>query len=111
MNDEQKKNPFDAAYQVALYQHTRHGWISVMTFYGAEDSQYHSGYMRISEPTDVRFVGLKNDDVVRNAIEALDAEEREARRELNQKLFEIQERRSTLLALTHQPAAELMRAL
>jgi hypothetical protein len=59
-------------------------------------------YVRITEPVDVEFEAIDNDEMVRNAVEALNDEERKAINELNKTIASIRERRNQLLALTHQ---------
>lgn len=63
-----------------------------------------SGFVRVSEPVTVQFAPIDNDTMVRNAVEALNAEERKTIDELNTKLAQIRERKQQLLALTHEPA-------
>lgn len=62
------------------------------------------GYVRISAPIEVAFTSLENDSIVQKAVESLDALERDAIRELNEKIAAIREQKSQLLALTYQPA-------
>lgn len=101
--NEKKENLLDQGYQVALYQSLKYGWAHVSTFYGEDDTNYHGEYVRISEPMEIRFKGLSSEEALRNAIAGLDAEEKNIRLELGKRIAEIQERRSSLLALTHQP--------
>lgn len=91
--------PFEETYQVVLCRSIKYGWIFVLEYDGGEFTDY----VRISEPTAVRFQPLQDDAVIRNAVSALDAAERNARLELERKLAEINEQRAQLLALTHQP--------
>lgn len=60
-----------------------------------------TGYVRISEPVEVSFAAIDDDTVVRNAVEALNEEERRTLDELNKKLSDIRGRKNQLLALTH----------
>lgn len=93
-------NPFDKPHRVALCRSMKYGWLSILDY--ADDRQY-TEYVRISEPAEVRFQPLQDDAVIRNAIAACDAAEKAAYLELNQKLAQIREQKSQLLALTHQP--------
>lgn len=61
------------------------------------------GYVRVSELVEAEFSGVDNDTVVRNAVETLNEQERQIRAEFAQKLADLNEQRSQLLALTHQP--------
>jgi len=63
------------------------------------------GCVRISEPMEVTFQGIDNDEVIQKAVESLDAEERKAIEDLNAKIADIRERKSQLLALTHESAS------
>jgi hypothetical protein len=60
------------------------------------------GYTRVSEPLTVSFIALDTNTLVRNAVEALNEEERKTIDELNRKLAQIRDKKSQLLALTHQ---------
>lgn len=60
-----------------------------------------NGYVRISEPVEVRFTAISDDAVVQNAVAALNEEERKAIAELNAKVAAIRERKQQLLSLTH----------
>jgi hypothetical protein len=99
-----KKHPFESDYSVALYRDLQHNMLSVWEFYGEKDSNYHSGDVRISEPVRLRFEPLKNDDVIRNAIHTIDAQEQQLRLELEKRLAELREMKKQLLAITYQPA-------
>jgi hypothetical protein len=63
------------------------------------------GYVRISQPVAIEFRAISDDDVVANAIQSLDAAEREAINELNAKIAAIREQKAQFLALTHNPEA------
>ncbi len=58
--------------------------------------------VRITEPVEVTFTAISNDEVVAKAVESLNEEERKAIEELNAKIAAIREKKSQLLALTHQ---------
>jgi hypothetical protein len=60
------------------------------------------GYVRISEPIELSFSPISNDEIVAKAVESLNEEERKAIDELNRKIAAIREKKSQLLALTHQ---------
>lgn len=105
--------------EIALYAHlTIDNFFAVFELhYSSRDAQYtplpdgerretpFEGYVRISQPIKVDFVAINNDDVIRNAIESLNEQERKAVAELNKTLAQIRERKNQLLALTHQSAA------
>lgn len=61
------------------------------------------GYVRISEIIPVEFRPISEDSVVANAIQSLDAAEREAIQELNAKIAAIREQKAQFLALAHHP--------
>lgn len=63
----------------------------------------HAGYVRISEPMELKFAPIDKDEIVRNAVSSIDEEERKLRSELHGKIAQLQERRNQLLALTYQP--------
>jgi hypothetical protein len=62
-----------------------------------------TSYVRISEPVEVGFTGIANDEIVAKAVESLNEQERKTIDELNVKLAAIREKKLQLLALTHQP--------
>jgi hypothetical protein len=98
-------DPFAQPHMVALYKSLKYGWATVSQFYGAEtDASYHSGSVRISEPTEVKFTQLANEEAIKNAIAMLDAEELRVLAELNQRIAEIREQKQGLLAITYQSA-------
>lgn len=102
-----KENPLDQPYPLALYRSMKYGSAITLQFFGEKDTHYHGGDMvRISEPVEVRFSALQNEEVIRNAIAACDTAEREARLDLEKRLAEIREQKNQLLALTHQPSTE-----
>lgn len=70
---------------------------------GQERELPRQNFTRVSEVMEIRLQPLSNDEVVQNAVAALDEAEREALEELNKKLSEIRGRKAQLLALTHQP--------
>jgi hypothetical protein len=101
MNDEQKQNPLEKTYAVALFQSIECGYVTV---WDVKESMI-SGYVRISEPVQMRFQPLSQEEVLQSAVAAFDAEERKAREECNKRVAQIRERKAQLLALTYQPAS------
>lgn len=94
------KNPFEKSYSVALYQSMRDGTVSLYTYYGKDDAQYHlSANTRISEPVEVRFTPLPREEFAVTAVAALDAEVHRVVTEHLKKLAELKELRANLLAL------------
>lgn len=59
--------------------------------------------VRISDPVEVSFAAADNEQVVANAVAALDEAERQAIEDLNKKIAEIRGRKAQFLALSHQP--------
>lgn len=59
-------------------------------------------YVRISEPVELSFSPISSDEIVAKAVESLNEEERKTIDELNRKIAAIREKKSQLLALTHQ---------
>jgi hypothetical protein len=57
------------------------------------------GYVRITEPVELKFTAIDDDSIV----QSLNEEERKAIEKLNATIAGIRERRNQLLALTHQP--------
>lgn len=62
-------------------------------------------FTRVSDLLEVKFQQLSNDEVVQNAVAALDEAERKTIEALNKKLMEIRGRKAQLLALTHHTEA------
>lgn len=62
-----------------------------------------TNYVRITQPVAVKFTPITNEEVVACAMASLNEQERKTIDELNQKLAAIREKKSQLLALTHQP--------
>jgi hypothetical protein len=65
------------------------------------------GYVRISEPFEIQFTPIANDEIVAKAVESLKEEERKAIQELNTKIAGIREKMNQLLALTHQVGGDV----
>lgn len=61
-----------------------------------------SSAVRISEPIEISLQPISNDEIVAKAVESLNEQERKAIDELNAKIATIREKKSQLLALTHQ---------
>jgi len=61
-----------------------------------------SSYVRISEPVEIQFTAIDNDEIVAKAVESLNESERKAIEELNATIAAFREKKSQLLALTHQ---------
>jgi len=59
-------------------------------------------YVRISEPVEIQFTAVDNDEIVAKAVESLNESERKAIEELNATIAAFREKKSQLLALTHQ---------
>lgn len=93
----------DLQQTIAVYKNLTGDYCILLRFMGDTDGDFHTGYVRISEPCDVTFAPLKNEAVVRNALKALDGLEHEARMELGEKLGKINEQREQLRSLTYQP--------
>lgn len=60
------------------------------------------GWVRISEPVEIKFTAVDNDSIVRHAVESLNEEERKIVDEMNKKLADIRGRKNQLLSLTHE---------
>lgn len=102
--------------KVALYaQMSEHAWFAIFEVTYSDYDEHHTklpdgerrerpmeGFVRISEPVTLKFTAIDDDAIVQKAVESLDAEERNAIEELNKKIAGIRERKSQLLALTHQ---------
>lgn len=61
------------------------------------------GWVRISRAQEVTFSAIDNDSVIRNAVAAMDEEERKLRAELHRKIAELHNRKKQLLALSYEP--------
>ena len=73
---------------------------------GERRERPNEGFVRITAPVTINFVSVDDDEIMRNAVKSIDAEEQKLRSELHKKLVELQERKSQLLALTHEPEEE-----
>lgn len=101
---DEKKNPCERTYTVALYQILGAGSVRIANYYGdADDKVYHAGEARISEPLQVKFQPLSSEQAIQNAVASLDAQETKVRLECEEKILAIREQKASLLALTHQP--------
>jgi len=101
---------------VALYANLTMDFVTInevrLVDYDAQYKPLHEGerrelpwtsYVRISEPVEVAFAPISNDEMIQQAVSALDTEERGVIEELNTKLASIRERKQQLLAITFQP--------
>lgn len=59
-------------------------------------------YTRISEPIEITFSRIPNEEIIQGVVKSLAQEEMEARRRLNSALRDINERRADLLSLSHE---------
>lgn len=87
--------------KVALFKSMEYGIEMVST---QATEKYSNGYVRISEYVDVDFPPLQDEAVVRQQIEKLDEIADKITDDYRNKIAEIQDRKSKLLAITHQPA-------
>lgn len=113
------KEHFAKPRKVALYMHMSgalQGWVHVAEVrYVDYDEHYQTlpggqqrekqdaGSVRISQPLEIAFTAADNEQVVANAVAALDEAERQAIEDLNKKLADIRGRKAQFLALSHQP--------
>lgn len=70
---------------------------------GEHREQPHDNAVRITEPVELQLAAIGQKEMVKNAVDSLNEQERKVYREMNAKLAEIKEQRNQLLALTHQP--------
>lgn len=70
---------------------------------GERREQPHDNAVRVTEPVEVRLAAIGQKEMVKNAVDSLNEQERKLYKEMNAKLAEIKERKNQLLALTHQP--------
>lgn len=103
--------------KIALYARMNdHVWFTIFEMqYVTHDEHYaplpvgqhrevsFEGYVRITEPVDLKLTAIDDDSIVQKAVESLNEEERKAIEELNKKIVGIRERKNQLLSLTHQP--------
>lgn len=103
--------------QVALYANLTMDYVTVNEVrYVDYDEQYKplpadaarrelpwASFVRISEPVNVSFAAIGNDELIQHAVAALEAEERTVIEETNTKLTTIRGRKQQLLAITFQP--------
>lgn len=89
--------------KIAKFKSLGHGYETVHT--KALDGC--DGYVRISEYVDVEFPPLADAEMINNAIVALDRRREKIVDEFTDKLAEIDQQKSELLAITHQPPSEV----
>lgn len=94
------KEIFAQEYITALYQDVKYGHVYLSTFYGERDSGLHVDAVRLSVPLPVRFDQIPHDEIIQNAVAAMDAAELAVREDMQKKINEIRERKQKLLALT-----------
>lgn len=87
--------------KVAIFRCMEDGCLSGLQTIASEDYERIATYVRISEYIGIEFQPLKNDEVIRGALHALDAAEMRAREELQRALDRIKDQRAQLLQLTH----------
>lgn len=87
--------------KVALYKDVQAGWETV----SGADLEDCKNYVRISEFVDVEFPRLKDEETVRKQLAALDEVRAEVSRKFAAALREIDARKASLQALTHEVAA------
>jgi hypothetical protein len=103
------QNPLDKPYTVALYRSLQYGVVIISEYCGPtearpnRDTEVHNGYVRLSEPIEIRFNSLQNEEVIRNAIATCDAMELKVRLKFEDELKAIRDQKSQLLALTYSP--------
>lgn len=105
--------------KVALYMYMSgtlegHVWVNEVRYVDYDEhyttlpegqlrEDHHREAVRISEPIEMKFTAADNEQVVANAVAALDQAERALLDEMNRKIAEIRGRKAQLLSLTHQP--------
>lgn len=89
--------------QVALYRNLNGGSMSVFKRYGEDGCM--PGYVRVSEFADVTFVPLKDDAVIADAVQSIDAQIQETYAKAAAEVQRLKDVKQQLLALTHQEAA------
>lgn len=67
------------------------------------------GYVRVSEPVEVDFSAIGNDQIIAKAVESLTETERKIQVEAETKLAKVREQKRQLLALTHQPESDVLK--
>lgn len=88
--------------KVALYKDVHGGWETVSIGNGLDACE---NYVRLSEFVDVEFPRLKDEETVRKQLAALDSVRAEVARKFAAALKEIDARKASLQALTHEVAA------
>ncbi len=86
--------------KIALFTSIQHSYITVLS---EENAKWRTGVAQASEWVEVDFPPLKNADVVREQIHALDVVRAEVSRKFTEALKEIDDRKASLLALTYEP--------
>lgn len=117
MNHEKIRKALDKPMEIALYLSLEYGNIAVWERRMVNHDKHYNelpngetrehpmtGFVRISEPITVSWTQTDEETMVQNAMGALDLEVQKIRTEMQAKLDQLEERRSQLLAITHQPA-------
>lgn len=81
--------------KIALFRSTHYGWENVF-----QEANVIDGYYRVSEWMEVELAELPPKEVVPNALEELDKEEKELRLRLEERLQRVDDARGKFLALT-----------
>lgn len=113
------KEKIDDVRKLALYQYFGSNdctWYSVMEVHYSTRDKHHQAlpdgevreipvenYARVSDVIEIKFSPLSDDACIQQAVAALDEAERKAIANLNAALMSIRDRKSRLLALSHQP--------
>lgn len=86
--------------KIALFKHIQYGYESVWIY---REGQNFDDRVQISDWIDVDFPPLRSGDVIAEQIKALDNIRAEVSRRFAEALQQIDDRKASLLALTHQP--------
>ena len=88
----------DLKQTVALYADER-GHISIIQSGGWADRC--ESYVQISEPSDIKFKPLEDEEVLRKRVDAIDRQITKVRAELTAKVADLTDQKNRLLAITH----------
>jgi hypothetical protein len=91
--------------KIALFKDVKYDWSTPVAWSVEDGSASLTGYTRVSETVEVDFPPLPKEEVARQSLDLLDAEELTLRSGFQQQLDSIKNRRAEIQSLTYTPAA------
>lgn len=91
--------------KIALFKDVKYDWTSPTPWPAEDDNAPLEGYTRVSEIVDVEFPPLSKDEVVQQALDCLDEQEKKLRNDFQKALDGLNTRRAELQQLPFIPAS------